>query len=82
MIRSSLTASRSLLLPLAPRFWRWPAGLGSVPLSMPLGLSVGRPFRPSKGRNFPPQLSDRLLQSGILRQQLLGQGFQLTARQA
>jgi hypothetical protein len=34
-----------------------------------------------EGRNLSPQLGDRLLQRGILRQQPLGQGLQLTARQ-
>src|SRR4051794_38644233 len=42
--RSSWTASRALLLPLAPR--PVPAGSDPAPFSMPLGFTSGRPFTP------------------------------------
>ena len=39
------------------------------------------PLEALEGRNLSPQLGDRLLQCGILRQQPLGQVLQLAARE-
>ena len=45
-------------------------------------LHLGSALQALERRDLRPQFSDRLLQRGIVRQQPLGQGLQLTARQA
>ena len=82
MTRSSSTVSRSVLRAFAPRPRPLSAGPGSVPFSMPLGFSLGRPLHALERRDLGSQLGNGLLQRGVLGQQAFGQRLQLAARQA
>jgi hypothetical protein len=59
-----------------------PGRLGLGGLLHAAGLHLGAALHAFKRRDLRPQLGDRLPQGGVLGQQPLGQGLQLTARQA
>jgi hypothetical protein len=59
-----------------------PRRLGPGSLVHATGLELGPALDAFEGRDLSPQLGDRLPQRGVPRQQLLGQGLQLAARQA
>ena len=71
----ALAALDATLLALASRL-----GLGA--LVQAARLHPRAALQALERRDLPPQISDHLLQGGVLRQQPLDQGLQLAARQA
>ena len=55
--------------------------MGSVPSSMPLGLTLGGPFTPLSAATSARSSAIAWLQGSVLPQQPLGQGLQLAARE-
>jgi hypothetical protein len=80
MMRSSPMVSRSALRPRAPRGPILPDRSGPVAFSMPLGFSGPALQAPELG-DPRAQLSDRLLERRVLRQQTFHPGLEVAARQ-